>query len=210
MLWLKLPLKLRQFLGQKTMKSTVGDLTRFGLPKPDHKLYETHPIANSQLVYYLGHGDITAVPDVKLFHRHSAELTDGQEIEPDLVVMATGYRPVFEFLYPGLLATDAKGKPRLALHAFPKRLPTLAVAGLLQPDSGLFPLVHWQTVAFAKLLKLRDAAPGKAAAVFRRLESEVDRTWTDAKVKDSSRHWFEISHLTYLKAIEQLIQEASS
>jgi cation diffusion facilitator CzcD-associated flavoprotein CzcO len=210
MLWLKLPLKLRQFLGQKTMKSTVGDLTRFGLPKPDHKLYETHPIANSQLVYYLGHGDITAVPDVKLFHRHSAELTDGQEIEPDLVVMATGYRPVFEFLDPGLLAADAKGKPRLALHAFPKRLPTLAVAGLLQPDSGLFPLVHWQTVAFAKLLKLRDAAPGKAAAVFRRLESEVDRTWTDAKVKDSSRHWFEISHLTYLKAIEQLIQEASS
>ncbi|WP_020521300.1 flavin-containing monooxygenase [Catelliglobosispora koreensis] len=208
MLHLKLPLKLRQFIGQKTMKSTVGDLTRFGLPAPDHKLYETHPIANSQLVYYLGHGDITPVPDVKLFHRNSVELKDGQEIEPDLVVMATGYQPVFEFLDPNLLAVDANGRPRLALHAFPKRFPTLAVAGLLQPDSGLFPLVHWQTVAFARLLKLRDSAPGKAASLYRKLESEVDKSWTDAKVKDSSRHWFEISHLTYLKALERLIQEA--
>src|SRR5262249_10347204 len=145
----------------------------------------------------------------KRFHRSTVELSDGQELEPDLVIAATGYRPAFEFLDAALLNTDSKGKPRLALHAFPKRLPTLAVAGLLQPDSGLFPIVHWQTVAFAKLLRLRDAAPAKAAALQRKLESEVDRRWSDAKVKDSSRHWFEISHLTYLKAIEKLIQEAT-
>jgi cation diffusion facilitator CzcD-associated flavoprotein CzcO len=209
MLFLRLPLRVRQYLGQKTMQSTVGDLTRFGLPKPDHKLYETHPIANSQLVYYLGHGAITPVPDVRRFHRNSVELSSGQEIEPDLVIAATGYRPAFEFIDPALLNTDSKGKPRLALHAFPKRLPTLAVAGLLQPDSGLFPLVHWQTVAFARLLRLRDAAPAKAVALQRKLESEVDRKWSDAKVKDSSRHWFEVSHLTYLKAIEKLLREAT-
>jgi hypothetical protein len=191
------------------MQSTVGDLTRFGLPKPDHKLYETHPIANSQLVYYLGHGEITPVPDVKRFHRNSVELVGGQEIEPDLVVAATGYRPAFEFLDPSLLNIDSRGKPRLALHAFPKRLPTLAIAGLLQPDSGLLPIVHWQIVAFAKLLRLRETAPAKAAALQRKLESEADRVWSDAKLKDSSRHWFEISHLTYLKAIEKLIQEAT-
>jgi thioredoxin reductase len=208
MLWLRLPLRLRQFIGHRTLKSTVGDLTRFGLPAPDHKLFETHPIANSQLVYYLGHGGIQPVPDIKRFHRASVELADGQEIEPDLVILATGYQPAFEFIEPGLLNTDAQGKPRLALHAFPKRLPTLAVAGLLQPDSGLFPLVHWQMVAFARLLRLRDAAPAKAAVIHRRLESEVERKWSDAKVKESPRHWFEVSHLTYLKAIERLLQEA--
>src|SRR5688572_19748360 len=209
MLWLRLPLRMRQWLGAKTMRSTVGDLTRFGLPEPDHKLYETHPIANSQLVYYLGHGAITPVPDVKRFLRNSVELSNGQEIEPDLVVLATGYSPVFEFIDPALLNTDPQGKPRLAMHAFAKRHPTLAVAGLLQPDSGLFPLVHWQTVAFAKLLKLREAAPGKASALHRKLESEVDKTWTEANVKNSSRHWFEVSHVTYLKAIDHLLQEAT-
>src|SRR6185369_278491 len=96
MLWLGLPLKLRQWLGQRTIRSEVGDLTRFGLRPPDHKIYEAHPIVNSLLVYYLGHGSITPVPDIKRFHRHSVELTDGQEIEPDLVVMATGYKPVFD------------------------------------------------------------------------------------------------------------------
>jgi hypothetical protein len=64
-------------------------------------------------------------------------------------------------------------------------------------------------VAFAKLLRLRETAPAKAAALQRKLESEADRVWSDAKLKDSSRHWFEISHLTYLKAIEKLIQEAT-
>lgn len=209
LLWLKLPLRLRQSLAARTIRSTVGDMRRFGLPAPDHKVYESHPIVNSLLVYYLGHGAVTPVPDVKLFHRNSVELSDGTEIEPDLVVLATGYSANFEFIDPALLGTSADGKPRLAMHAFPKRLPTLAVAGLLQPDSGIFPLVHWQMVAFAHMLRLRDRAPAKAAALQRKLDSEVDKRWTDAKVRSSARHWFEVSHLSYLKGIEKLLQETS-
>ncbi|HZM79381.1 MAG TPA: NAD(P)-binding domain-containing protein [Candidatus Limnocylindrales bacterium] len=210
MLWLGLPLKLRQWLGQRTIRSEVGDLTRFGLRKPDHKIYEAHPIVNSLLVYYLGHGSITPVPDIKRFLRNSVELTNGQEIEPDLVVLATGYKPVFDFIDPSLLNIDAEGKPRLALHAFPKRQPTLAVAGLLQPDSGVFPLVHWQMVAFAKLLRLRDVAPAKASAVQRHLDAEVGKRWSDAKVRPSPRHWFEVSHISYLKGIERLLKEVAA
>jgi hypothetical protein len=210
LLWLRLPLKLRQALGQRTIRSEVGDLTRFGLRPPDHKIYEAHPIVNSLLVYYLGHGAITPVPDIKLFHRHSVELANGREVEPDLVVFATGYQPVFEFIDPALLNVDAEGRPRLALHAFPKRQPTLAVAGLLQPDSSVFPLVHWQMVAFARLLRLLDVAPAKASALFRRLDSEADKRWTDAKVQPSPRHWFEVSHVSYLKGIERLLKEVAA
>ncbi|WP_117214046.1 flavin-containing monooxygenase [Allorhizocola rhizosphaerae] len=210
LLWLRLPLRLRQSLAARTIRSTVGDLARFGLPQPDHKVYESHPIVNSLLVYYLGHGAIQPVPDIKQFHRTSVELTDGREIEPDLVVMATGYQPSFEFIDPELLGMTADGKPRLAMHAFPKRLPTLMVAGLLQPDSGVFPLVHWQVVTFARLLRLRDTAPAKAAAVFRQLDSEADKRWTDAKVRGTARHWFEVSHISYLKGIERLLQEATA
>ncbi len=210
LLWLRLPLRLRQRLAARAIASTVGDVTRFGLPAPDHKVYESHPIVNSLLVYYLGHGAIQPVPDIKQFHRNSVELSDGSEIEPDLVVMATGYQPSFEFIDPALLGVTAGGKPSLAMHAFPKRLPTLMVAGLLQPDSGVFPLVHWQVVAFARLLRLRDTDPAKASAVHRRLDSEVDKRWTDAKVRGSARHWFEVSHLSYLKGIERLLQEATA
>jgi cation diffusion facilitator CzcD-associated flavoprotein CzcO len=204
---LRIPLRLRQWLFHRTLKMTVGDLTRFGLPKPDHKVYETHAIVNSQLVYYVGHGEIAPVPDVARFHRHSVELTDGQEIEPDLVVLATGYLPQFEFLDPDVLGVDASGRPHLSLHAFPRRHPTLAVAGLLQPDSGMFTLVHWQTVAIAKWLRLRESSPDRAAAFWSRLTTDADRRWTKAKVKDSTRHWFEISHTMYLRALQAALDE---
>jgi hypothetical protein len=58
-------------------------------------------------------------------------------------------------------------------------------------------------------MRLREAAPVKASALHRKLESEVDRSWTEANVKNSSRHWFEVSHVTYLRAIDDLLQEAT-
>jgi hypothetical protein len=204
---LRVPLRLRQWLFHRTLKMTVGDLTRFGLPQPDHKVYETHPIANSQLVYYVGHGGIAPVPDVARFHRGSVELVDGRTIEPDLVVLATGYLPRFEFLAPEILDMDGTGRPRLYLHAFAPRHPTLAVAGLLQPDSGMFTLVHWQTVAIARWLRLREAAPGRAKTFRSRVGADAQRRWSQARVKDSTRHWFEISHQVYLRALERALRD---
>jgi cation diffusion facilitator CzcD-associated flavoprotein CzcO len=202
---LRLPLWLRQWLFHRVLRLTVGDLTRFGLPKPDHKVYETHPIANSQLVYHVGHGSITPVPDVARFTRRGVLLADGREIEPDVVVLATGYLPRFEFLAPELLDADEHGRPRLHLHAFPRRHPTLSVVGLLQPDGGLFPLVHWQAVAVARWLRLREAQPARAGQVWAELAGQPDRRWTRARVKDSSRHWFEVGHVDYLRALQRTL-----
>jgi hypothetical protein len=170
-------------------------------------VYETHTIVNSQLVYYVGHGRITPVPDVARFGRSSVELTDGQTVEPDLVILATGYVPRFEFLAPEILNVDESGRPHLSMHAFARGYPTLAVAGLLQPDSGMFTLVHWQTVAIARWLRMRETAPDKAAAAWAKLTSDPDRRWTSAKVKDSSRHWFEIGHTGYLRALQRTLDE---
>jgi len=204
---LRTPLRLRQWVYHRLLRLTVGDLTRFGLPRPDHKVYETHPIANSQLVYYVGHGAFTPVPEVARFHRYGVELTDRRVIEPDLVVLATGYLPRFEFLAPELLDSDEHGRPRLHLHAFARQHPTLAVVGLLQPDSGLFTLMHWQAVAVARWLRLREAQPARAEQVWAAVRGEGDRRWTGARVKDSSRHWFEIGHVDYLRALQHTLDD---
>jgi len=204
---LRLPLRLRQWLLHRTLRLSVGDLTRFGLPEPDHKVYETHPIVNSQLVYYIGHGAITPVPDVVRFRWNSVELAGGEEIEPDVVVLATGYLPRFEFLAPDLLDVDGSGRPKLHLHAFVPGAPTLAVAGLLQPDSGVFPLVHWQTVAIARWLRLRETAPHKAEAFTAEMVTGAGRRWTRANLKDSSRHWFEVNHTDYLRALQRTLDK---
>lgn len=205
---LRLPLWLRQWLFHRLLRFSVGDLTRFGLPQPDHKVYETHPTANSQLVYHIGHGRITPVPDIARFHRYGVELTDGRTIEPEVVVLATGYLPRFEFLAPELLDTDEHGRPRLHLHAFPRSQPTLSVVGLLQPDSGLFTLMHWQAVAVARWLRLRQTRPERAERFWAGVAAQpAQGRWTRAQVKDSTRHWFEIGHVDYLRALQRTLDE---
>ena len=203
----RLPLRLRQWLYRRTLRLTTGDLTRYGLPPPDHRPFESHPVVNSQLAYYLGHGRITPVPDVLNFDGGAVELTDGRRIEPDLVITATGYRPTFDFLAPELIDTDADGRPDLHLHAFARKHPTLAVAGLLQADAGLFPLVHWQTVAIARWLRLRTTDPVRAAAVQQKEAARPARSWSRRRVVPTRRHWFEVDHVRYLRAVESLLRE---
>jgi cation diffusion facilitator CzcD-associated flavoprotein CzcO len=201
---MRLPRSVRQWLFHRTLRLSVGDPTRFGLPRPEHKVYESHPIVNSQLLYYIGHGRVTPVPDVARFHFDSVELADGRTVEPDLVVFATGYLPRFDFLDPDLLGIDEAGRPHLPLHLF-GRHPTLSVAGLLQPDSGSFGLVHWQTVAVARWLRLREVDPDRAGAVWSWLGGQAGQRWHDGGVTDSTRHWFEISHDRYLRGLQRTL-----
>jgi len=194
-------------LYRRTLALTTGDLTRYGLPTPDHRPYESHPIVNSQLAYYLGHGRVTPVGDVTRFDGHAVELADGRRIEPDLVITATGYVPRFEFLDPELLDADPDGRPDLHLHAFVRKHPTLAVVGLLQPDAGLLPLAHWQSVAVARWLRLRAADPARATAVQQKESARPIRTWSRRQVVPTRRHWFEVDHIDYLRAVEGLLHE---
>jgi len=207
LLAMRLPLRLRQWLARRILRRTVGDLSRFGLSKPDHRIYETHPLINSLALYYVGHGAITPVPDVARFTRNGVEFTDGQTAEPDLVVLATGYLPRFEFLDPEVLNVDGEGRPRLYLNAFSPVHPTLAVAGLLQPDSGLFTLVHWQTVVIATWLRLREGSPDRATSFWTARRRDLTRTFTSATMKPATRHWFEISHTVYLRELEKVLRE---
>src|SRR5262249_51456052 len=155
---------------------------------PDHKLLETHPIVNSQLTYHIGHGSITPVPDIARFTRDAVELTDGRVVEPDLVVLATGYLPRFDFLAPEVLHTDEQGRPRLYLHTIAPSFPNLTMVGLIQPDSGVFSLMHWQAVLVATWLRLREHAPDRAENYWRSHYHEFGKRYTRARVKDSSRH----------------------
>lgn len=92
------------------------------------------------------------------------------------------------------------------LNAFVPNHPTLAVAGLLQPDSGLFPLVHWQAVLFARLLQARITRPDRADAFAGRVSAGAGERYS-GRVKDSTRHWFEVGHVDYLRALERALRD---
>ena len=94
-----LPLSMRRVVMGRMLNMAVGDVTDYGLPKPDHKLLEAHPTVSSELLPRLGHGDIAVKPNIDRFAGgRTVRFVDGSEEEIDLVVYCTGYRITFPFL----------------------------------------------------------------------------------------------------------------
>ena len=112
------------------LDALVGDLTRYGLPKPDHELLASHPILNTQVLHYLAHGDLVAKPDVARFTTSGVEFTDGTTLDVDLVILATGYTYALPFLADDLPWRG--GRPELYLNIFSRQHDGLAVLGFIE------------------------------------------------------------------------------
>ena len=79
------------------LRLTVGPMTAYGLPKPDHFPTQSHPILNSHLLEHLRHGDIHPRGNIKAFKGDSVEFEDGSSEKYDVVIQATGYKITFPF-----------------------------------------------------------------------------------------------------------------
>jgi cation diffusion facilitator CzcD-associated flavoprotein CzcO len=207
LLALHLPLAVRRVLFRTSLGIAVGDLTKFGLQKPDHRFFETHPIINQQLVYYVGQGDITPKADIDRFDADGAVFTDGSRADVDLVVFCTGYLVRFPFLRHEWLNWK-DDHPHLFLKVFTPEFDNLAVSGLIQPDSGQWTLAHWQGVLIARVAEALRTRPHDAQRFLARAASEADRRYSaGARYKDSTRHYYEVAHQDYLQALQDAIHE---
>jgi thioredoxin reductase len=202
MLSLRLPKRVLQTMLERTISAITGDVTRVGMKKPDHRMLETHPIVNQQLVYYVGHGEITPVDDIARFHGDTVEFTDGRREAVDLIIYCTGYLVRFPFIDHAHLNWQGE-KPHLYRNVFHPDHDNLFVCGLIQPDSGQFKLVHWQGVAIAKQLEaVRDGASSLEAFRARRREHAGEALGGGVTYKASTRHFYEINHYDYLRDLE--------
>ena len=108
-----LPPAISNRIGALTARITVGDLTRYGLPKADFAPYTTKRIAliDVGFVAALKRGLLTVRPAVELLGETGAVFADGSSGAYDAIIAATGFRSGLErFLEaPGTL--DAHGDP---------------------------------------------------------------------------------------------------
>jgi hypothetical protein len=88
---------------------------------------------------------------------------------------------------------------------FHPRYDNLAVAGLIQPDSGQFGLVDCQAELIARFLAALDGDRA-AAERFRRQKARpaVD-LGRGIRYVNSSRHLLEVEHFSYRRQLEKLI-----
>jgi cation diffusion facilitator CzcD-associated flavoprotein CzcO/amino acid transporter len=112
----------------KMIDTLVGDLTRYGLPKPDHDLLASHPIMNTQVLHHLGHGDLIAKPDIEEITSDGVIFKDGSHEKLDLIVLATGYSYSVPYLEQG---EDEwrDGRPQLYLRILSRKHKNLYFIG---------------------------------------------------------------------------------
>ena len=196
----RLPRSVQRFFMGRLLKLSVGEMTDYGLPKPDHKLLEAHPTVSSELLPRLGHGDISVKPNIERFTGGRAvRFADGSEEEIDLVVYCTGYRITFPFLDPTVFEARDNRLPlyrRLASIEWPG----LYFIGFVQPLGPIMPIAEAQSEWVADLLQGRTVLPSATE-----MHSEVaahERTMQKRFVA-SKRHTIEVDFHPYLREIRR-------
>lgn len=194
---LGVPARLFQLMARKSAELVLGRPERFGLPKPDHAMFETHPIVNSQLYYAIGHGRVTPKPDVARLAGRAAVFADGTQEEVDAIVCATGYRLTFPFLDDRWLNLR-DGRPVFFKNVFHPHFDNLFLVGFIQPNSGLWFLAELQAELVARALK--HPSSRLRAAIADRQETRY------FNYLPSPRHHLEVDYLRYERDLRRLLR----
>ncbi len=203
LLWLRVPLWARRAASAVVSHVALGPAWRTGVPKPDHRLFESHPILNSQIHHHVGHGRLALRPDVERFDGRRVKFVDGSEGEFDLIVYATGYRVTIPFIDREQLNWQGEA-PRLFMNVFHPERDDLFCIGLIQPDSGQFGLVDWQAKLVANYLRAMEQSPARAEK-FRRLKaSAAPDLGSGVRYLESPRHALEVEHYSYRRRLMKL------
>jgi hypothetical protein len=201
------PIPVMRAVMKRQLKVAVGDPTDYGLPKPDHKLLEAHPTVSSELLPRLGHGDITAKPNIDRFTGgRGVRFVDGSEEEVDLVVYCTGYKISFPFFRPEVLAAPDNKLPLFRRVVSVER-PGLYFIGFIQPLGPIMPLAEAQAEWIADLLSERAALPAPAEM---RREIAVEEEKQRKRYVASKRHTVEVDFYPYLREIRRERKRATA
>jgi NADPH-dependent 2,4-dienoyl-CoA reductase/sulfur reductase-like enzyme len=137
------PRALRARMLELLLRLVNGSWERYGLLPPDHAFLSSHPIVNSELLYFIRHGRIHPRPDVARFEGGDVRFVDGRVEAYDAVIAATGFKISFPFLDRALV-DFSEGEVPLFLRTFHPRFRDLFFIGLLQPIGCIWPLAELQ------------------------------------------------------------------
>jgi dimethylaniline monooxygenase (N-oxide forming) len=194
------PLPVQRFFLERMLGLTAGDMTTYGLPKPDHKLLEAHPTVSAELLSRLGHGDILVKPNIDRFSGgRTVRFADGSEEEIDLVVYCTGYKITFPFFEDGFLSAR-DNRLRLYRRVVSVEHPGLFFIGFIQPLGAIMPIAEAQSEWVADVLGGRGTLPSAAE-----MEAEVGEAEEQMRKRyvASKRHTIQVDFHPYLREIRR-------
>lgn len=129
----RLPRRVKQFLDAALVRAVMGKPSQYGLPDPDYRMYESHPVMNSLILHHIGQGDIFPRGDIARLDGDGVVFADGSRSAYDLILLATGYKLDYPFIDRAELNWPADaGAPQLYLNVFHPRHDNLFMMGMVE------------------------------------------------------------------------------
>ncbi len=196
------PLWARQWLNQMIVKLVLGNPVKLGFPKPEHRILESHPIVNAEVLEDIRQGRVVAKSDVSGFDGCKVLFNDHSQEEIDVVIFATGYKLSFPYLHSSHL-NGPEGAPNFYLHIFHPEYNNLFITGMIQPDSGVWRLMDDQAALISAYIGAqRDNH--EVADRFNILKSGSQPNLSGGiRYVNSVRHHTEVEHSSYRRILAE-------
>ncbi|MGZ0711470.1 flavin-containing monooxygenase (plasmid) [Coraliomargarita sp. W4R53] len=202
-----LPARMKQFIDKRVLQAFTGDPVHFGFPKPDYKIYESHPIVNTLILNHLGQGDLHIRADIDRFDGDTVHFRDGSSGEYDLVLLATGYTLDYPFV-PRAELNWTGWSPKLFLNVFPPSFNGLYVMGMIEASGIGWQGRYEQAELIAEYLLANEEHPERAEAFRKRV---TDEAWPDLtggyKYLGLERMSFYVNKDAYRGAVKRAVAE---
>jgi cation diffusion facilitator CzcD-associated flavoprotein CzcO len=99
-----IPFPVRHAVFRAIYRVAVGRVEDYGLPKPDHRLLESHPTLSADFLGRVAQREVTWKPEIAALAEDRVRFVDGREEPIDVIVWATGYKVTFPFFDPDFIS----------------------------------------------------------------------------------------------------------
>ncbi len=200
-----MPRWLRQPLLQLSVHIVGGKNERFGLQKPEYGILEGHPTLNSELLYFLGHGEIVPKVGIARLDGKRVHFSDGSSEEFDVIIAATGYRITFPFFDKSFVNWEDSTYVPLWRRMFHADVPNLYFIGLFQPLGCIWPLADYQAMLACLEILGRYRRPTDLRAAI-----EHERRHPHFKFVQSLRHSTEVDYADFRHELFRELKKAGA
>lgn len=173
------------------LKLWTGPNEWYGLPEPDHHFGETHPLINSELPYFIRHGEVHPRPDIERYDGRTVHFEDGSSATYDSIIACTGFHVSHPF-FDDALIDYSEGPVPLYMNMIHREFDNLHFIGLLQPLGCIWPLAELQAKLMARRLRGLWSAPEDLEAA---IEEELENPHVEQL--DTPRHTITVDFQIY-------------
>ena len=204
-----MPVWLKRLFAVTVIRLIQGRYQKYQLKKPIGRPLEVHPTINSELLYFIRHGKIEPRPGIDRLDGHRVYFVDGQSVDVDVIIFATGYQVSFPFFDKTFIDYSALTQVPLYRKMIHPEWKHLFFIGLFQPQGCIWPLADYQAKIAASLIS---GTLNRPPNILQKIEKEIKKA--GQLFRNNTRHALEVDYQMFreelLRELKQIKPKRSS